>query len=241
MNNKEEFEMENFDTRSISIISELLRINASNESIDRIIDILCELKLLQSNQEKKINLLIEKTSVDETTGLLKYNEEYLKDIVKTASRILSNRKNPQYTISYIRIEIDNFSLLKDKHGEVMVEVLKKAAFTIRQVSRSTDYCIYPGNGYVDILVPATSNEGVETFVKHIYKALETEQFPFSPGITFSAGISDFSIDVEKLRAIWELDISTRYKQLQKEADEALLEARRRGKNQFCFYRDFKGK
>ena len=232
-----------FDIHCVNIMSELLRQEASTETIDEVIDQLRFLKLEHYSLTEKNRILEKQINIDQKTGLLKYNDHYLETIVKVASRALDGKDDKKFQISYIRLDIDDFSSFNNKYGhDIGDKVLNLVAKSIKNVSRPTDYCIRFGGEEFDIMLPATNREGSQVYLKKLFKSIREIKVPFEKeilGVTVSAGASIFSIELKDLCKNLGNLLITQYKNLQREADNALYEAKLLGKDQFAYYEEEK--
>ena len=225
----------NFQVNTLRIISMLLEKDAIDDSI---LEELWKNELEYFTLLEKYKILNQKINIDEKTGLLKYNDNYLTDIVKTASRIMSNNTYPKLEIGFVRFDIDNFSSFNDRYGHDLGDhVLKKVSSVIRDFSRPTDYVIRFGGEEFDVILPSTNLNGTAVYVNKILD--ETRRLTISYRnkkiirTTMSAGITAcrFNIDNQTKKS----DVSTVYKKIQKKADDALYEAKFLGKNRFSVY------
>ena len=109
-------ELNNFQVNTLRIISMLLEKDAVEDSI---LEELWKNELEYFSLLEKYRILSEKINIDEKTGLLKYSDSYLTDIVKTASRIMSNNRFPHLEIGFVRFDIDDFSQFNNRYGHDM--------------------------------------------------------------------------------------------------------------------------
>lgn len=187
---------------------------------------------------EKYKILGEKINIDEKTGLLKYNDHYLTDIVKTASRIMHNNKFPHLEIGFVRFDIDDFSKFNNKYGhDLGDEVLKTVSAIIRDCSRPTDYVIRFGGEEIDVILPSTDICGAEVYVNKILDETRKVRFHYQNEkkikTTMSAGITSCRLNINA--SAKKVDVEKEYKCLQKNADDALYEAKFLGKNRFSIY------
>lgn len=228
-------EINDFQINTLKIISMLLEKDAVEDSI---LEELWKNELEYSSILKKNKILSEKMNIDEKTGLLKYNDNYLTDIVKTASRIMNNNKFPFLEVGFVRFDIDDFSKINNRYGhDLGDEVLKKITGIIKDCSRPTDYVIRFGGEEFDVILPSTGLAGAEVYVNKILDETRKVSFDYldqsNIKVTISAGISTCRISVAT--ACRQNNIHEEYKELQKKADDALYEAKSLGKDRFCVY------
>lgn len=228
-------ELNSFQINTLRIISMLLEQDAVDDSI---LEELWKNELEYFSLLEKYKLLSEKMNIDEKTGLLKYSDSYLTDIVKTASRIMSNNKFPHLEVGFVRFDIDDFSKFNNKYGhDLGDEILKKVSSIIRDCSRPTDYVIRFGGEEFDVILPSTNLSGAEVYVNKILDETRKMNFHYDSKkkikTTMSAGITSCRISIDS--AARKGDVDKEYKNLQKKADDALYEAKFLGKNRFSIY------
>jgi len=228
-------ELNNFQVNTLRIISMLLEKDAVEDSI---LEELWKNELEYFALLEKYKILSEKVNIDEKTGLLKYNDHYLTDIVKTASRIMHNNKFPHLEIGFVRFDIDDFSKFNNKYGhDLGDEVLKKVSTIIQELSRPTDYVIRFGGEEIDVILPSTDIYGTEVYVNKILDKTRKAHFHYlnekKIRTTMSAGLSSCQLKITS--SAKKDEIVKEYKNLQKKADDALYEAKFLGKNRLSIY------
>ena len=228
-------ELNSFQINTLRIISMLLEKDAVEDSI---LDELWKNELEYFSLIEKNRILSEKINIDEKTGLLKYNENYLTDIVKTASRIMSNNSFPHLEVGFVRFDIDDFSSFNNRYGhDLGDEILKVISAIIKDCSRPTDYVIRFGGEEFDVILPSTNLDGAEVYVNKILDETRKINFNYRDqdqiAATMSAGISFCRLSIDY--ADKNEDVQQEYKNLQKKADDALYEAKFLGKNRFSIY------
>lgn len=234
-----EKELADFDISSIEIMSILVRSTVEPDLLQDSINSLHKMKLEHAQLLGKIELLQEKVNVDEKTGLLKYNSDFLGNTVKIASRTLDNSSvlNP-FSVGYVRFDIDDFSIFNNRYGHAVGDkVLLQVANIIKQHSRPTDFCIRFGGEEFDVMLPSTPLSGVEIYVKKIEEAvkkLSIENNGESLSVSLSAGISHTDVYMHEMRSR-DYDSINNYIVLQNEADDALYEAKFLGKARYSVY------
>ncbi len=234
--NKRDKELNEFQIRNIRILTHLLTHDAIN---DEIVEYLRKSELDYFSLIDKLELLEHKINVDDKTNLLKYKNDYLTNILKTASRIYFGSENTHYFISLVRFDIDNFSVFNNKYGHDLGDkVLKKIADILKSNSRPTDYAIRFGGEEFDVLLPATCLEGSRIFVENIYSEIRKTEIDYNSEklkVTVSAGISTLEYLFTSEKKINEDEIEKYFLLLQNEADDALYEAKNTGKDRYCAY------
>jgi len=230
-------ELNSFQINTLKIISTLLEKDSVEDSI---IEDLWKNELEYFSLLEKYKILSEKVNIDEKTGLLKYNENYLTDIVKTASRIIGKDKPPQLEVGFVRFDIDDFSNFNNSYGhDLGDEILKTFSAIIRDCSRPTDYVIRFGGEEFDVILPSTNLSGAEVYVNKILDETRKINFQYNNEkkirTTMSAGITSCRLKIDTVAK--KEDVAQEYKNLQKNADDALYEAKFLGKNRFSVYCD----
>ncbi|MFC1504148.1 GGDEF domain-containing protein [Spirochaetota bacterium] len=232
-----EKELNQFQVNCIRILTHLLEKDAVE---DRVVDTIYELELDYFSLLKKSEILEKKLNVDNKTNLLKYNKSYLDEILKTVSRFSDHiRKLDRYSISYIRIDIDDFSLFNNKYGHEEGDVvLIELAKVLHDISRPTDYCIRFGGEEFDIILPSTTLAGATKYMDRVYQKINNLSLSFGDkdvSVTISAGISTNIWKYEEIKKSAKKGAEEIYTRLQKEVDDALYEAKNLGKNRYCIY------
>lgn len=227
--------LNSFQVNTLRIISMLLEKDAVEDSI---LEELWKNELEYFSLLEKYKILSEKVNIDEKTGLLKYNDHYLTDIVKTASRIMHNNRFPKLEVGFVRFDIDDFSKFNNKYGhDLGDEVLKKVSAIIQDCSRPTDYVIRFGGEEIDVILPSTDINGTEVYVNKILDKTRKAHFHYQNEkrikTTISAGLTSCSISIDS--SLKKDYVQKEYKALQKKADDALYEAKFLGKNRFSIY------
>ncbi|MBN1498199.1 MAG: GGDEF domain-containing protein [Spirochaetes bacterium] len=239
-NNRDDKERElgSFDINIINIMTHLYK-SAAVE--DEVMETLRKLNFEYHSLLDKNNILEEKVNIDWKTNLLKYRDDYLTMIIKSASRILDIIPNEKYVISYVRFDIDNFSMLNNRFGHDKGDiVLVDLANVLRNNSRPTDYIIRFGGEEFDVILPSTDLKGAITYMDKIYKNFSSLKYNFENTdvrVTVSSGVALLAMDFRQIKRINGDMIKDEYIKLQKAADDALYDAKLSGKNQYKIYND----
>lgn len=230
-------ELSKFSLKAIEVMRHLLEHDVVEEAT---IDALRVMELEYYSLIDKVAVLEERVNIDEKTNLLKYKDDYITMIVKTASRVLDRPAlNDDFKISYIRFDIDNFSHLNNKYGHdkgdiVLIDVAK----ILRTASRPTDYPIRFGGEEFDVLLPATDLAGAGVYLDRIYAAMRQLKYTFNNDEirpTISGGVSMMKIPSMHLKDISDGAMKEKYLTLQREVDDALYDAKLAGKDRFCTF------
>lgn len=129
------------------------------------------------------------------------------------------------TFSVVMIDLDYFKLVNDTYGHHKGdEVLKQFSDIVREEKRESDYIFRYGGEEFVLLVLGDKNESIrlverlrQSFNAHVF---EEKDRTFS--VTFSAGISEYSGELNMLVI---------------EADKALYQAKRTGRNKTIVFED----
>ncbi|PKL36083.1 MAG: hypothetical protein CVV44_17840 [Spirochaetae bacterium HGW-Spirochaetae-1] len=228
--------LNDFQLRNVAILTHLLVHDAVT---DEIVENLRKSELDYFSLLNKYKLLEQKINIDEKTNLLKYRQDYLTDIIKTASRIYYGTDSIDYNVSLVRFDIDDFSLFNNKYGhEVGDQVLIAIADIIRNNSRPTDYVIRFGGEEFDVILPSTSMDGTLLYLERVFREIRNATVEYnaeSLGVTVSAGISSAVYNFTGSKVIESTGTVALFKKMQQEADDALYEAKYLGKNRYCLH------
>ncbi len=174
---------------------------------------------------KAMNAIIQQMAfTDELTGL--YNRrgiwEFGKREVDRAIRF--NRP-----LSAIMLDLDRFKLINDRYGHPMGDiVLRQFANFCRGSVRTIDVVGRYGGEEFIILLPEASMRQAAVVAERIRKNLAEMDFQTPNGdihITVSAGVTEFTPEVESLEVLFDM------------ADRALYKAKRQGRNKVVALRE----
>lgn len=230
-----------FSLNCMKIMTKLLEKNAYDEDM---YDVLKLLELEYYNLVEKNEILEEQINIDNKTHLLKYNENYIVNIVKTASRVLDRPTLKEaFYISYVRIDIDDFSVINNLFGHNNADkILVDIAGIIKQIIRPTDYAIRFGGEEFDLLLPSTKEKYVSNLLDKIFKAIRNIAYNFKNQnltVTVSAGYSTLKIPYSILKSIDILNLKNSFTILQDNVDNALYDAKNSGKDCYKKYSKIK--
>lgn len=175
-------------------------------------------KIMKQEKEES-NLL---ATTDFMTKL--YNRRYFMEVSQNLIQLYKRNKND---ISLIMIDIDNFKSVNDTYGHQFGdEVIILLSDTMIMAQRESDIvCRYGGEEFV-ILLPNSSLKNATTIAQNIRKSIELSTIELPSKETFkftiSIGVSQVSINDEDT-----IEVAL------KRADDALYEAKSKGKNQVC--------
>jgi two-component system cell cycle response regulator len=233
---QENNELNELQIRNINLLTHLLVHDAIS---DEIVENIRKNELEYFALLDKYKLLDEKVNLEEKTNLLKFKNDYLTEIIKTASRIYFGTEDSIFNISLVRFDIDDFSIFNNKYGhDIGDEVLIAIADAIRESSRPTDYVIRFGGEEIDVILPSTNIHGAEIYCSKVFNEVSKLIVPYKDVmllVTVSCGISSCIYTFDGAKILDEKNIESLYKKLQSEADNALYEAKFLGKNRYCIF------
>ncbi len=170
---------------------------------------------LKEQREK----LVQETITDELTGT--YNQRHFRKLLKREFELSKQRGTE---LSLIMIDTDHFKQYNDAQGHEMGnEVLKRVSQIIRDNLRDHDHLSRYGGDEFSVLLPNTSSEAGQEIAQRLVVSVSKAHFPgmdtSSPyPITLSVGGATHPGDAQSSE------------DLLVKADNALLEAKRRGRN-----------
>jgi diguanylate cyclase (GGDEF)-like protein len=179
-------------------------------------------KTIQEIREKeKLHLIaLEKLSVtDQLTGLS--NRRYFDDHFAIERKRV---KRYDSALSLIMIDIDHFKKINDAHGhQVGDSVLQEFSRIIQENVRTTDIISRWGGEEFIILLPATSSQNAMLIAEKIQSAVNAYRFSDVGHLTASFGVSNVDPN------------STSNRESVNQADQALYEAKKQGRNRVVAY------
>lgn len=185
-----------------------------NQKIEYVVGKLVDI----SEEVAEKNALIRKAQIDGMTGL--YNPTSTREKIIT----MIAKRQADTVDAFILIDVDFFKEINDNYGHYTGDqVLQRLSETIKKTFRKTDvagrfggdeFCIYMQN------IPS------EKFVKSRCRQLNEEISSSVDGMNISLSIGISLVDNKKT-----------FDDIYKEADHALYEAKRNGKNQYAVYED----
>lgn len=157
---------------------------------------------------------------DALTGLL--NRRYLQERL-TEEIIRSNRHG--YPMSFMMIDVDHFKSYNDTYGHPEGDkALKIVGHVLKETLRGADVAARYGGEEFSILLPQTTSEEAQAIAERIRRNIEETDFG-NRKVTVSMGIASCSLELNSSDEV----ISA--------ADQALYEAKRRGRNNVRVYED----
>ena len=177
--------------------------------------------------KKRIEML---SITDALTGL--YNRRFFDETIK---KELGRAMRDQKTLGFAMLDIDFFKQYNDHYGHQKGdEVLAAIGQTLQQeLSRSSDYCFRLGGEEFGILFSALTPEQGITFTETIRKAIEG--LAIEHQWSEPASVVTASFGLLSITPVPGITVDTIYKK----ADQALYQAKQKGRNQI-FYDVLKG-
>ncbi len=213
-----------------------------NDNVDEnIIEKLRRLEMEYDSILKKNGILEERVNIDDKTSLLKYNEDFLVNIIKTASRYVENKRDDIMDISYLRVDLDDFSKINNRYGhDVGDEVLVTVSKVMKEASRPTDYLFRFGGEEFDIVLPSTPLKGAIVYVEKLlarFRDISVACKQDKVKVSASIGISHFEVDLSDCKEHIDInaDVIEYYHKAQKEADNACYKVKLDGKDDYSVY------
>jgi diguanylate cyclase (GGDEF)-like protein len=229
-------DMSDFDSNIIGIMNHMYKHNIMNEEI---LGLLKDMMIDRQLVMLKNIVLKEKLSYDIKTNLLKYRDDYLSIILKSASRMSDLFPGEHYYVTFIRYDIDDFSAINNRYGHDFGDrVLVDFSELLRENSRPTDYLIRFGGEEFDVILPATNADGGIQFMMKInsdVKKMKLKYKDINVSFSVSAGMSTKRFDLNEIRIIDDNKISRLYELMQSAADDALYDAKISGKSCYRIY------
>ncbi|WP_047395518.1 MULTISPECIES: GGDEF domain-containing response regulator [unclassified Exiguobacterium] len=168
---------------------------------------------------RKLRVVSSTILVDELTGA--YNRKYLQNAF---DRRVARLEREQRTFGLAIFDIDHFKRINDLHGHPTGDlVLSELATVVQQAARLDDEFIrFGGEEFILLFSAETLPQAVASMNK-IRERVERHIFANGLRVTISIGLS------------FSFDLHTSLAQATAEADEALYQAKRNGRNQVVSY------
>ena len=224
-----------------SSIAEVLKaLNKNKDSLITIYHLEAFIEALNLMKKFNISHLPVVNKNNKLVGILS-----LRDIIKTVPEIIyldpltevNNRsyldllktklKRIRGCVSVLMVDIDNFKNINDTYGHTIGDkVLKRVAQTLRKNIKITDEIIrYGGEEFLIIAYRCSLEEG-KKLGERLRKKIEKIKFKDIPGLrtTVSIGITSYKPKKELLEVV-------------EEADKAMYQAKKLGKNRISVYQE----
>jgi diguanylate cyclase (GGDEF)-like protein/PAS domain S-box-containing protein len=178
-----------------------------------------------TEQQKRERLLWEDASRDHLTGV--YNRRYLFEV---GNREIQRAIRHGYPLSLILFDIDNFKQVNDSSGHLAGDkLLIKIANICQETTRQEDILARYGGDEFVILSLDADQEGALELAERIRKKVTQSTTLYQGeelGVTASLGVTSLADDAPKS-----------VPDLIKQADDALYQAKRGGRNQVCLWKN----
>lgn len=170
--------------------------------------------------------LYTRTITDSLTGLFS-KRHFLSQI----STFFEMAKRHDKSLSLMLLDIDHFKKVNDTYGHITGDiVLKSVAAVLKKGTRASDSVYRYGGEEICILMPETTLKEAETLGERLRKKVESKKINGANGeevhVTISAGVAGFLAGMVE------------FQQLVENADKALYEAKRTGRNKVCVFGQF---
>lgn len=185
--------------------------------------VLLRIKSLQDRLKNRIRVLEKLSIVDTLTGL--YNKKYLFELLR---REFQRSERHGMAISCLMMDIDYFKGVNDSYGHQIGDlVLKEIGAVLSEVVRGYDFAArYGGDEFTIILPQQKPNNGTKKVADRIRTAVESHVFLDSQR-SIKGGIK---ITVSVGAATFPGEGINNYEDLVNQADQALYEAKKKGRN-----------
>lgn len=139
--------------------------------------------------------------------------------------VLDNNNIFSRPLAAILCDIDFFKSINDSYGHCVGDIVIQAlARLITESTRKTDICVRWGGEEFLIILPLINAQQAYTVAEKIRTACEQETFPEQPGLSFTSSFGIFE-NIEGYS----------FDKLVHNADQALYQAKYRGRNQVCIF------
>ena len=157
--------------------------------------------------------LVHQATHDRLTGL--YNRELLEEFLNHEINRAERDGDP---LSMLLFDVDHFKRLNDTHGHhAGDQVLRQLGALARNVLRQSDILVRWGGEEFLAILPRTNAEGARRIAERLREAVHDHTFAVGEPVSISAGVAEYRPG----------ECQTA---LTKRADDALYEAKRRGRN-----------
>lgn len=177
---------------------------------------------LEINSDQKLRSM---ATTDSLTGLI--NRGYM---AIQFQREFDRSRRYTRPLSILMVDIDDFKKINDTYGHpVGDQVIEDLARILLGKTRIHDLCARYGGEEFAVMLPETTSQGALVIAERLRKTIANHDFNIGQShikLTTSIGIADF-----------DPALHNRMEALLEHADQALLRAKRSGKNQVCVYGD----
>ncbi len=177
-----------------------------------------------TERQEMLSQLKRQSITDDLTGLFNYRYFH----ARLRYEFLRAKRYLQ-PLSCIMMDLDYFKAVNDAYGhQAGDEVLRAVAQSIRAATRDVDIVARYGGEEFVIVLPNTDIEGTLRCAEHVWQGIGTTDLPVRNShirITASLGVATMNPDI------------TDEEELLRNADDALMEAKRKGRNNICIWCD----
>ena len=181
-----------------------------------------EFKNIEGIVKKSRKRLSDLATRDRLTRL--YNREYFE---RVAQAEFNHARESTLPFSLLFIDIDHFKKINDQYGHTVGDdALRTIASLVQSSCRKTDIVARYGGEEIVVILPDTKSIYARTVATDIRGIIEKETIKLLGfRVTVSIGIATYSEDGKDLKSIIE------------NADKALYQAKRRGRNRVCKFNE----
>ncbi|RUO79945.1 hypothetical protein CWI84_08270 [Idiomarina tyrosinivorans] len=196
--------------------AELEQLNA------KLSDEVAQRRAMQNEREKLIRQLEEQANTDPLTQLANRRRFF-----ERAEQLLQRAERHGDNSAVLALDLDHFKRINDDYGHQMGDqVLQRFADVLRSAVRDTDLVARTGGEEFIVMLERPQTSSAEEVAERIRKSLAEQHFE---------EMGEVSVTVSIGAAIWQQKQSL--DQLIKRADNALYEAKEKGRNTVCWAPD----
>ena len=205
--------------------AELSVLNLSYEQMNRsLVEKTVQLELLTVELEKKNKILERLANVDGLTEA--FNHRYFQNFL---DREIKRADRNTYTLSVVMIDIDHFKKFNDSYGHQVGDyILRQFSEIARESLREYDLFARYGGEEFTMVLPETNAVDAEIVAEKLRDTIASHSFKHeleTYHITASFGVAEMTPSQDKFAK----------SELIGYADEALYEAKKKGRNRVCTY------
>ncbi|MCS6910295.1 MAG: diguanylate cyclase [Anaerolineales bacterium] len=181
---------------------------------------------LETNLSQALARMEELATHDPVTGLLNRRALYTH-----AEAELNRAQRDRKPLSFVMLDIDHFKQVNDQHGHLLGDkALHAVATTLAQNKRPYDWAGRWGGEEFLLVLPATDSQEAALVAERLRVSIQETRVPLPNGgaisVQASLGVATSTFEPGKA---YTLDL------LVHQADEALLRAKREGRNRVCVF------
>ncbi len=195
-----------------------------SKELDQLFNQLDIANLVNLEIQKQINEkneLLERLNITDVMTNL-FNKRHLSEVAKLE---FSRAKRHNHPLSLIVVDVDHFKKINDFFGHnVGDDILKRIANLLQNATRDSDIVARFGGEEFVVLAPVTDHEGILGLAERLRKSIEGESSLEIEKDLFVSATASFGV------ATYYNDNYQTLEQLFQSADEALLKAKRNGRN-----------